>query len=129
MRRNFESTYNFGSLMSGKRTLRTWCASAMLLASFALVCAHAAAPGQDPSSRRALSLEEKFEYIGVFWGTFVLGATGLLMWFNAWTTRYLPGRILTIATLIHTFEAFLALLHVGIVHMVSVIFSPGVPGI
>src|SRR5512141_3067544 len=58
MRRNFESTYNFGSLMSGKRTLRTWCASAMLLASFALVCAHAAAPGQDPSSRRALSLEE-----------------------------------------------------------------------
>ncbi|HEY8666062.1 MAG TPA: cytochrome b/b6 domain-containing protein, partial [Tepidisphaeraceae bacterium] len=70
--------------------------------------------------------EEKFEYIGVFWGTFVLGTTGVLMWFNAWTTRSLPGRILTIATLIHTFEAFLALLHVGIVHMVGVIFSPGV---
>jgi formate dehydrogenase gamma subunit len=70
--------------------------------------------------------EEKFEYIGVFWGTFVLGTTGLLMWLNAYSTRYLPGRILTIATLVHTFEAFLALLHVGIVHMASVIFSPGV---
>ena len=56
----------------------------------------------------------------------LLGATGLLMWANAWTTRYLPGRILTHASLVHTFEAFLALLHVGIVHMVSVIFAPGV---
>jgi len=70
--------------------------------------------------------EEKFEYIGVFWGSIVLGSTGILMWFNAWTTQHLPGRILTIAILIHTMEAFLALLHVGIVHMVSVIFSPDV---
>ena len=77
-----------------------------------------------PESGRFNS-EEKFEYIGVFWGTFVLGTTGCLMWFNAWTSRHLPGRLLTIAVLIHTFEAFLALLHVGIVHMVSVIFAPG----
>jgi formate dehydrogenase gamma subunit len=70
--------------------------------------------------------EEKFEYVGVFWGSLVLGVTGSLMWFNAWTTQHLPGRILTIAILIHTMEAFLALLHVGIVHMVSVIFSPEV---
>ena len=70
--------------------------------------------------------EEKFEYIGVFWGSIVLGSTGILMWFNAWTTQHLPGRILTIAIVIHTMEAFLALLHVGIVHLVSVIFSPEV---
>ncbi|MBN1343784.1 MAG: cytochrome b/b6 domain-containing protein [Phycisphaerae bacterium] len=72
------------------------------------------------------SLEEKFEYFGVFWGVMLLGFTGLLMWHNSWTTRYLTGRVLTVASLIHTFEAFLALLHVGIVHMVSVIFSPAV---
>jgi cytochrome b subunit of formate dehydrogenase/nitrate reductase cytochrome c-type subunit len=70
--------------------------------------------------------EEKFEYVGVFWGVVVLGTTGTLMWFNAWTTQHLPGRILTIAILIHTMEAFLALLHVGIVHMVGVILSPDV---
>ena len=70
--------------------------------------------------------EEKFEYIGVFWGTFVLGVTGTLMWANAWTSRYIPGRILTIAMLVHTFEAFLALLHVGVVHMATVILAPGV---
>ena len=34
--------------------------------------------------------EEKFEYIGVFWGSIVLGSTGVLMWFNAWTTQHLP---------------------------------------
>ena len=80
---------------------------------------------QRPTAGR-FNAEEKFEYIGVFWGSIVLGATGTLMWFNSLTTHYLPGRILTIAILIHTMEAFLALLHVGSVHMVSVIFSPEV---
>lgn len=70
--------------------------------------------------------EQKFEYLGVFWGTIVLGGTGLLMWNNNWTASHLSGRILTFAALIHTFEAFLALLHVGIVHIVGVIFSPQV---
>ena len=72
------------------------------------------------------SLPEKFEYFGVFWGTVLLGATGLLMWYSDWTTRHMSGRILTLAFLVHGFEAFLALLHVGVVHMVSVIFSPAV---
>jgi cytochrome b subunit of formate dehydrogenase len=72
------------------------------------------------------SLEEKFEYFGVFWGSALLGVTGLLMWGNAWTSLHLTGRVLTVAALIHTFEAFLALLHVGIMHMVGVIFSPTV---
>ena len=72
------------------------------------------------------SLKEKFEYFGVFWGCTLLGLTGLMMWGNAWTTRYVPGRVLTIAMLVHTFEAFLALLHVGIFHMIGVILSPHV---
>ncbi len=72
------------------------------------------------------SMPEKFEYFGVFWGTVLLGATGLLMWFSDWTTRHMSGRVLTLCFLVHGFEAFLALLHVGVVHMVSVIFSPAV---
>ena len=70
------------------------------------------------------SLKEKFEYFGVFWGSALLGVTGLLMWFNAWTTTWISGRVLTVASMIHTMEAFLALLHVGIIHMIGVIFSP-----
>lgn len=70
------------------------------------------------------SLKEKFEYFGVFWGSALLGVTGVLLWANAWTATYLTGRVLTVALLIHGFEAFLALLHVGIIHMIGVIFSP-----
>jgi formate dehydrogenase gamma subunit len=72
------------------------------------------------------SLEEKFEYLGVFWGTILLGVTGVLMWANTWTTTYLPGEVMTAASLIHTFEAFLALLHVGIIHTIGVIWMPSV---
>jgi formate dehydrogenase gamma subunit len=68
--------------------------------------------------------EEKFEYFGVFWGTMLLGLTGFLMWFNGYVSRYLPGRVITASNLVHSFEAFLALLHVGILHVASVIFSP-----
>jgi cytochrome b subunit of formate dehydrogenase len=70
--------------------------------------------------------EEKFEYFGVFWGIMLLGTTGLVMWFNSYASRFLPGRTLTIFNLVHSFEAFLALLHVGILHMAAVIFSPAV---
>jgi len=71
-------------------------------------------------------LKEKFEYFGVFWGSVLLGVTGVLMWANSWTTQHLTGRVLTVASLIHTFEALLALLHVGVIHMIGVIFSPTV---
>lgn len=70
------------------------------------------------------TLKEKFEYFGVFWGTVLLGITGLLMWFNGWTTQHFPGRVLTVMLVIHGFEAFLALLHVGVIHLIGVIFSP-----
>lgn len=78
-----------------------------------------------PESGR-FGLREKFEYFGVFWGCALLGVTGLMLWEHAWTTRYVTGRLLTVASLIHSFEAFLALLHVGVIHMIGVIFSPSV---
>jgi cytochrome b subunit of formate dehydrogenase/nitrate reductase cytochrome c-type subunit len=71
-------------------------------------------------------LKEKFEYFGVFWGSMLLGVTGILMWANSWTTQHLTGSVLTVANLIHTFEAFLALLHVGVIHLIGVILSPTV---
>jgi formate dehydrogenase gamma subunit len=79
-------------------------------------------PTRPPLGR--FSLKEKFEYFGVFWGSALLGVTGILMWANPWTTKYLTGRVLTVALLVHGFEAFLALLHVGVIHMIGVIFSP-----
>ena len=71
------------------------------------------------------SLEEKFEYFGVIWGTILLGVTGIFLWDDSLTTRYLPGRALTVITIIHSFESYLALLHVGIVHLANVLLAPG----
>lgn len=70
------------------------------------------------------NLDEKFEYFGVLWGTILLGITGILMWDDSLTTRFLPGRTLTVCNLIHGFEAYLALLHVGVVHLAGVLIAP-----
>jgi cytochrome b subunit of formate dehydrogenase len=72
------------------------------------------------------SIKEKFEYIGVFWGTLLLGATGLLLWGAEISSHFLPGRVLNFALIGHTFEAFLAIIHVGILHIVNVMLSPNV---
>ncbi|HQL53293.1 MAG TPA: hypothetical protein PLQ87_01170 [Phycisphaerae bacterium] len=81
---------------------------------------------REPPSFGRFSIKEKFEYIGVFWGTTLLGLTGALLWGEQIFSHYLSGRILNIALIAHTYEAFLAIIHVGILHIVNVIFSPHV---
>jgi cytochrome b subunit of formate dehydrogenase len=51
---------------------------------------------------------EKFDYFAVFWGVFIIGASGLMMWFPELMTRHLPGWIINIALVIHSDEALLA---------------------
>ena len=72
------------------------------------------------------SLKEKFEYIGVFWGTMLLGLTGLMLWGEQFSSYFLSGQIFNIAAIAHTYEAFLAVIHVGVLHTYSVILSPNV---
>ncbi len=69
---------------------------------------------------------EKFEYLGVFWGTILLGVTGGLLWGEQVSSQFLSGRALNLATIAHTYEAFLALIHVGILHIYNVILAPKV---
>ncbi len=69
---------------------------------------------------------EKFEYLGVFWGTMLLGLTGVLLWGEQISSHFLSGRVFNIATIAHTYEAFLALIHVGILHIYNVILAPKV---
>ncbi|HPF41358.1 MAG TPA: cytochrome b/b6 domain-containing protein [Phycisphaerae bacterium] len=69
---------------------------------------------------------EKFEYLGVFWGTMLLGLTGALLWGEQYASRFLAGKTFNLATIAHTFEAFLAVIHVGILHIYNVIFAPKV---
>ncbi len=51
---------------------------------------------------------EKFDYFAVFWGVFIIGSSGLIMWFPALFTRFLPGWLINIALIIHSDEALLA---------------------
>jgi cytochrome b subunit of formate dehydrogenase len=51
---------------------------------------------------------EKFDYFAVFWGVAIIGASGLVMWFPEFFTRFLPGWIINVALIIHSDEALLA---------------------
>ncbi len=51
---------------------------------------------------------ERFDYFAVFWGIFMIGVSGLIMWFPKFFTLFLPGWMINIAQVIHSDEALLA---------------------
>ena len=51
---------------------------------------------------------EKFDYLAVFWGVAMIGASGLIMWFPEFFTRFMPGWVINVALIIHSDEALLA---------------------
>ena len=59
---------------------------------------------------------EKFDYFAVFWGIFVIGSTGLMLWFPEFFTQFIPGWFLNVATIIHSDEALLAVGFIFTVH-------------
>jgi len=52
---------------------------------------------------------EKFDYIAVFWGMFIIGLSGIVLWFPVWATTFLPGWMVNLAAFLHSDEALLAL--------------------
>jgi formate dehydrogenase gamma subunit len=69
---------------------------------------------------------EKMEYWAVVWGTLIMGATGLMIWFKLGTTHWLPRWSIDVATTIHYYEAILACLAIVVWHFYHVIFDPDV---
>ncbi len=69
---------------------------------------------------------EKAEYWGLVWGSVIMTATGLALWFETDTLKLLPLRALDVATLIHYYEAWLAALAILVWHFYFVIFNPDV---
>ena len=68
---------------------------------------------------------EKFDYMGVFWGMAVIGSTGLALWFPVFITKFLPGWLLNVATIIHSDEALLATGFIFTVHFFNTHLRPG----
>jgi len=69
---------------------------------------------------------EKMEYWAVVWGTFLMGVTGLMIWFKMDVTHWLPRWAVDVALTIHYYEAILACLAIVVWHFYHVIFDPDV---
>jgi formate dehydrogenase gamma subunit len=69
---------------------------------------------------------QKFEYWAVVWGTVVMAASGLVMWFPEVATRWLPGLVVPAARVAHGGEALLALFAVILWHFYNAHFRPDV---
>ena len=59
---------------------------------------------------------EKFDYFAVFWGIPVIGFSGLMLWFPAFFTQFLPGWTLNAAFVVHSDEALLATSFIFVFH-------------
>jgi cytochrome b subunit of formate dehydrogenase len=67
---------------------------------------------------------EKFDYFAVFWGIFIIGSTGLTLWFPVFFTRFIPGEFINVATIIHSDEALLATGFIFTVHFFNTHLRP-----
>ncbi|HLC41929.1 MAG TPA: hypothetical protein VJO34_09945 [Methylomirabilota bacterium] len=67
---------------------------------------------------------EKFDYWAVFWGMAIIGASGYLLWFHAFSSRFLPGWIFNVAFLVHGEEALLAAGFIFAIHFFNTHLRP-----
>lgn len=67
---------------------------------------------------------EKFDYFAVFWGIFVIGSTGFVLWFPEFFTLFLPGWMINVATIIHSDEALLATGFIFTIHFFNTHLRP-----
>jgi cytochrome b subunit of formate dehydrogenase len=68
---------------------------------------------------------EKFDYWAVLWGTMLMGAAGLILWFPAAASRVLPGWIFNVALFVHGAEATLAIGFIFVIHFFNGHLRPG----
>ena len=71
--------------------------------------------GPKPSFER-WTYWEKFDFFGVFWGMFIIGGSGLMLWFPQFFGMFLPGWMFNVATILHSDEALLATGFIFTVH-------------
>jgi cytochrome b subunit of formate dehydrogenase len=68
---------------------------------------------------------EKFDYLAVLWGTALMGAAGLVLWFPVAASRLLPGWMFNVALFVHGAEAALAIGFIFVVHFFNGHLRPG----
>lgn len=69
---------------------------------------------------------EKFDYLAVFWGMFIIGGSGVFMWFPDWGAKLFPRWIIDMWRIGHSDEAVLAVVVIVVWHFYNVHFNPNV---
>ncbi|MFZ1962653.1 MAG: hypothetical protein WAU78_04150 [Roseiarcus sp.] len=67
---------------------------------------------------------EKFDYWAVFWGIFIIGGSGALLWGKVEVAKVLPGWVFNVALIFHQEEAILAAVFLFTVHFFNNHFRP-----
>jgi cytochrome b subunit of formate dehydrogenase len=69
---------------------------------------------------------EKMEYWAMVWGTFLMGATGVILWFDNVSMGFITKLGFDISRTVHFYEAILATLAIIVWHFYWVIYNPEV---
>ncbi len=67
---------------------------------------------------------EKSEYWAMVWGTFIMGVTGLMLWFSVQVSWFAPAWVVKVAEVIHYYEAWPAMLAILVWRMFFTSFHP-----
>ncbi|MFO0831704.1 MAG: hypothetical protein U0637_07650 [Phycisphaerales bacterium] len=68
---------------------------------------------------------EKFDYWAEVGGSFIIGGSGLLLWFPEIASRMLPGWAFNVAMIVHGYEALLAIGFIFTIHFFNAHLRPG----
>jgi len=68
--------------------------------------------------------KQKFVYWSIFASGFIMITTGLVLWFPAFFTRFLPGEVIPAAKVMHTDQGFLMFVVIAVWHIYDSIFNP-----
>ncbi|MFL5405018.1 MAG: hypothetical protein ACJ79O_04070 [Myxococcales bacterium] len=63
---------------------------------------------------------EKFEYLALSWGSFVIFTTGLVRWFPARFATWMPAKLIELCQVAHGYEALMAALVLIVWHLYNV---------
>jgi cytochrome b subunit of formate dehydrogenase len=67
---------------------------------------------------------EKFDYWAEIVGTVIIGGSGLLLWFPQFFSLFLPGSAFNVATIVHGYEALLAVGFIFTIHFFNAHLRP-----
>jgi len=81
---------------------------------------------KEPAAFGMFDYTQKAEYWALIWGTFVMAATGFVLWFPTQATQWLPAWSVRVAEVIHFYEAILAVSAIFIWHFFFVIIRKDV---